>query len=65
MHCYSIGRTYSKSGKYVVDISKVYTDISDRTLYSAVVMESIRSYFQPVLSGIGLIDKEIQKYMEQ
>ena len=65
MHCYSIGRTYSKSGKYVVDISKTYQDQTGRNLHAATVMEVIRSYFQPVLSGIGLTDNEINGYLEK
>ena len=62
---YQNKRLHSKSGKYVVDISKTYTDISGRTLYAAVVMEVIRSYFQPVLQGIGLTQNEIDGYLSQ
>ena len=60
---YENKRLWSKSKKYVVDISKEYKDISGRTLYAAVVMESIRSYFQPVLQGIGLTQNEIDGYL--
>jgi hypothetical protein len=60
-----VKRIESKSNKYVVDIFKEYTDISGRTLYSAVVMERVRSMFQPILSGVGLTQNEIDGYLKQ
>lgn len=58
-------RKWSKSKKYVVEISKTYQDMNGRNLHAATVLEVIRSYFQPVLSGIGLTDNEINGYLEQ
>lgn len=62
---YENKRLWSKSKKYCVDISKTYQDQTGRNLHAATVMEVIRSYFQPVLSGIGLTDNEINGYLEK
>lgn len=62
---YANKELWSKSKKYRVDISKSYQDMNGQTLYAATVLEVIRNYFQPVLSGIGLTDNEINRYLEQ
>jgi hypothetical protein len=62
---YANKELWSKSKKYRVDISKSYQDINGRRLHAATVLEVVRNYFQPVLSGIGLTDNEINEYLDQ
>lgn len=59
---YPINRLVSQSGSFVIDISKEYVDIAGQTLYAAVIMEKVRSYYQPILQGIAITQNEIEKY---
>ena len=62
---YPINRIVSQSGNFVIDISKEYVDAAGQKLYAAVVMEKVRSYYQPVLQGIAITESEVEKYKAQ
>jgi hypothetical protein len=55
----------SQSGSFVIDISKEYVDAAGQKLYAAVIMEKIRSYYQPVLQGIAITESEVERYKAQ
>lgn len=63
MSMYLIRRLESKTGNFVINISKEYQDMTGQTLYAAVIMERVRSMFQPVLQGIAITQNEIDGYM--
>jgi hypothetical protein len=52
---------YSNNQNYRVEISG-QRKVGEITYYSAIISEKIRSYWQPVLSGVNLTDKEINDY---
>jgi hypothetical protein len=55
----------SKSENFVIDISKEYVDVAGQKLYAAVIMQKVRSYYQPVLQGIAITENEIERYKTQ
>ena len=59
---YPVNRIVSQSGSFVIDISKEYVDAAGQRLYAAVIMEKVRSYYQPVLQGIAITENEIERY---
>jgi len=58
----SVLRIVSKSENFVIDISKEYVDVAGQKLYAAVIMQKVRSYYQPVLQGIAITENEIEEY---
>jgi hypothetical protein len=62
---YPVNRIVSQSGSFVIDISKEYVDAAGQKLYAAVIMEKVRSYYQPVLQGIAITENEIERYKMQ
>ena len=53
---------WSPSKKYRIDIYHEGTDCAGDKYYTACIMEVIRNYFQPILSGNYLIQSEIDRY---
>jgi hypothetical protein len=52
---------YSVKGKYRADITK--TEVRNgKSYFAATISEKIRSYWQPLLSGINITEAEIQSY---
>jgi hypothetical protein len=54
----------SKTGKYLVQVYSVVT-VNGINRSAAIVLEQIRSYQQPILSGINLLDAELNYYLEK
>lgn len=54
----------SKQGRYRVEISKV-VEVKGVKYFSAQISEKVRSYWQPIVSGVGLLETEIKAYLDE
>lgn len=55
---------YSKTGKYKISIN-AQVDYEGTTYYSAIVQSKLRSYWQPVIAGVNMTDRELKEYYEE
>jgi hypothetical protein len=55
---------YSASRNYRIDTHKTI-ESEGKKLHAATIMKKIRSYWEPVLSGVSLTDKELEEYLAQ
>lgn len=56
---------FSINKKYRIDTHSKVTGSDGVTYYAATIWEKVRSYWQPVLSGINLLDSELNKYLSE
>jgi hypothetical protein len=56
---------WSASKEYRVDIQQTVIGSDGVNYHSAIVYKVIRSYFEPVLQGINILDSEINNYLEK
>ncbi len=54
---------WSQSKEYRVDIQQTIKGSDGINYHSAIVYKVIRSYFEPVLQGINLLDTELESYL--
>lgn len=56
---------WSRSKEYRIDIQNTVVGKDGINYHSAIVYKVIRSYFEPVLQGINILDSELESYLSQ